>query len=92
MGPLIAIGVIALFVIAMVAGRGAMLRESEWRLEEWARSHQLTIEKRESIGSTATNGRASWRVRVVTREGDRRDAIVRGGWSVREPVEVTWES
>lgn len=90
MEGLFGVGLFAVFMVLLGVGQMAMLGEGEKRLQEWARLNEFSLERCEPTGSAFTRRRPSWRVRVITRTGERREGVVLGGWSVYEPVEVTW--
>jgi hypothetical protein len=67
-----------------------MIREYDRRVADWARKEGLTLLRVDRDLQGATNGRPLWRVRVRTRNGDPRDAVLRGGWSLHDDVDVQW--
>jgi hypothetical protein len=90
MGILIGFGVMALIIILLLVGRGAMLRESEKRVREWARSRDFVLDRCEMRLNVGGSPRPVWRIRVTMPSGERREGLARGGWSIYEPIEVEW--
>ena len=90
MGTLIAVGVFAGFMILLVIGRWAMLREAEKRVAEWARSNNFVLNRCEMTLGVWANRRPVWRIRITTTSGECREGWAKGGWSIYEPIEVEW--
>jgi hypothetical protein len=91
MGAVLGIAGFAALIILVLIGRHGMIREYDRRVEDWARAKNLTlmrVDREDRLLSQ--NLPPVWRVRVRTASGDTRDALLRGGWSIHEPVEVEW--
>jgi hypothetical protein len=90
MGPYLALAMFAGIFILLSLGYWAMLREARQRLTEWVKANRFVLDRCEMRLGFWANMRLSWRVRVTTPSGEKRDGVVKAGWSIREPVEVEW--
>lgn len=90
MGVLLGFGVLAALMLLLLIGRGAMLRENDKRVVEWARSNHLVLNRCEMRLNVGGNPRPVWRLQVTTRSGERREGLAKAGWSIYDPIEVEW--
>jgi len=89
-GAILGIAAFAGLIVLVLLGRGAMIRENDRRVDDWARAQRLTLLRVDREPLRMAQDRPVWRVRVKAETGETRDAILRAGWSIYDPVDVTW--
>lgn len=82
---------VAAVVILLIVGTAGMIREYDRRVDDWARANRLTLLRVDRDDVRLAQRRPPvWRVRVRAASGETRDALLRGGWSIYDPVDVEW--